>query len=563
MDFYKSLFLDIRYHFGNKFFIFFSIIFLSALLDLFAVISFLPIIEILFPGTIIKNDAITQFLNTYLEFLNLSNNIPLLVLLIITIFLVTRLLEYLSLFFTYKMSQNVKFELQKKFVNNLNNCFLSYFINIRAGEIINLYSREIGFVAEVYRLFFIIVARILIFLIILPFLIYNEFILTVVTSLSILITVLMMRKFYNMVEKTGAYVIDFHKKVSSSFTFFISNIFSIKKSLFEDKNSEIIKGETKKLLDYQVKQINYNLLLSSFVEPFYLIFLIFAFFIVFKINNNIPAEFLINMGFLLRFARHFLSIQSFYIKILNWKRYVISKKFHDNLLKEYSSTEKDGKIIILEKIKNININDLCIAFENKEIIKKFNLNLSSPFFLRISGDNGSGKTSLSRSLLGLIEIKSGKITYNNTAVNMIDKGDLSKKITILDKNPLIIKGSLLDNIAMGSKKELFDKSKILSLVSHLNLDSIFNNDNLDMETIEENGKNLSQGQQQKISIIRSIINKYEIIIIDEGTSNIDEKDEKKIIEYLYNSYKNNLQNTIFISHKSNYDEIFKQKINLS
>ena len=84
-----------------------------------------------------------------------------------------------------------------------------------------------------------------------------------------------------------------------------------------------------------------------------------------------------------------------------------------------------------------------------------------------------------------------------------------------------------------------------------------------METIEENGKNLSQGQQQKISIIRSIINKYEIIIIDEGTSNIDEKDEKKIIEYLYNSYKNNLQNTIFISHKSNYDEIFKQKINLS
>ncbi len=563
MEFYKSLLSEIRYHFGNKIFIFFSIIFFSALLDLFAVISFLPIIEVLFPGTVIQNDNLTQFLNTYLEFFNLNDSIPVLVLLIITIFLITRLLEYLSLFFTFKMSQNVKLKLQKKFIDDLNNCFLSYFINIRAGELINLYSREIWFVGEVYRLFFIIVARILIFLIILPFLIYNEFLLTVVTSLSILITVLMMRKFYNIVERTGSRVIEFHKKVSSSFTFFISNIFSIKKSLFEKKNSEIIIKQTEKLLDNQIKQTNYNLLMSSFVEPFYLIFLICAFFIVFKINNYIPAEFLINMGFLLRFARHFLSIQSFYMKILNWKRYVISKNFHDNLLKEYSSIKKDKKIRFTDKINNIDVKDLCIKFEDKEIIKNFNLNISCPFFIKISGDNGSGKTSLSRSLLGLIEIDNGKITYNNKDVNMIDKTDLSKKITILDKNPLIIKGSLLDNIALGLEKEMYDKKKILSLVSQLNLNNIFNDKNIDLENIEENGKNLSQGQQQKISVIRSMINEFEIIIIDEGTSNIDEKDEKKIIDYLFNSYNNNEKSTIFISHKSKYDEIFKQKINLN
>ena len=563
MEFYKPLLSGIRYHFGNKIFIFFSIIFFSALLDLFAVISFLPIIEILFPGTVIQNDNLTQFINTYLEFFNLNDSVPVLVLLIITIFLITRLLEYLSLFFTFKMSQKVKLKLQKKFIDDLNNCFLSYFINIRAGELINLYSREIWYAGEVYRLFFIIVARILIFLIILPFLIYNEFLLTVVTSLSILITVLMMRKFYNIVERTGSRVIEFHKKVSSSFTFFISNIFSIKKSLFEKKNSEIIIKQTEKLLDNQIKQTNYNLLMSSFVEPFYLIFLISVFFIVFKINNYIPAEFLINMGFLLRFARHFLSIQSFYMKILNWKRYVISKNFHDNLLKEYSSIKKDKKIRFTDKINNINVKDLCIKFEDKEIIKNFNLNISCPFFIKISGDNGSGKTSLSRSLLGLIEIDNGKITYNNKDVNMIEKTDLSKKVTILDKNPLIIKGSLLDNIALGLEKEMYDKKKILSLVSQLNLNNIFNDKNIDLENIEENGKNLSQGQQQKISVIRSMINEFEIIIIDEGTSNIDEKDEKKIIDYLFNSYNNNEKSTIFISHKSKYDEIFKQKINLN
>ena len=74
---------------------------------------------------------------------------------------------------------------------------------------------------------------------------------------------------------------------------------------------------------------------------------------------------------------------------------------------------------------------------------------------------------------------------------MIEKTDLSKKVTILDKNPLIIKGSLLDNIALGLEKEMYDKKKILSLVSQLNLNNIFNDKNIDLENIEENGKNLS------------------------------------------------------------------------
>jgi ABC-type bacteriocin/lantibiotic exporter with double-glycine peptidase domain len=266
------------------------------------------------------------------------------------------------------------------------------------------------------------------------------------------------------------------------------------------------------------------------------------------------------MGFLIRFGRHFLSIQSFYLKIINWKRYVISKKFHDDLISEFSYEESTNNKKKIENIENIEIQNLSISYNNEKIIQNFNLSLKNNFFIKIYGDNGSGKTTLARSMLGLIKLNEGQIKYNDIKLNEIDKISISQKITILDKNPLIIEGSILDNIKISSDNKDIDKKELLNLISLLNLEKLFNENNLQKKIIEENGKNLSQGQIQKISLLRSLMNKYEILIIDEGTSNIDINDEKKIIDHLFNLYKNKKLNIIFISHSSTYDNMFNQKI---
>ena len=73
--------------------------------------------------------------------------------------------------------------------------FLSYFVNIRTGEVTNLYNREIGFVAETYRLLLIIIARLIVFFFLLLFLLINEAYLTTLTVLLITLCVLSMKKF--------------------------------------------------------------------------------------------------------------------------------------------------------------------------------------------------------------------------------------------------------------------------------------------------------------------------------------------------------------------------------
>ena len=65
---------------------------------------------------------------------------------------------------------------------------------------------------------------------------------------------------------------------------------------------------------------------------------------------------------------------------------------------------------------------------------------------------------------------------------------------------------------------------------------------------------------QKISVIRALVNQYEVLILDEGLSNIDENNEKKDMKYLIQLYDEKKMNLIFISHKTNFDNYFKQKV---
>lgn len=560
MNFLIELFNYTKIHFEKKFFIIFTLILVSALLDFFAVISFIPIINILFPDVISGSEKILEFYLRIFDLFNIDYNAISLSFLIILIYFLVKLIEFFSEYHSLLITQNVKYKLQKEFLFKLKKSFLSYFVNIRIGEITNLYNREIHFVAESYRLLLIIIARLIIFFFLLIFLLINEALLTFSTLILILLLILSMKKFYSIIENNATDVINEQKKVSSSFTFFINNIFTIKNTLYEDNQINEIKDQTKNWIKYLIQSIRYKLIINSFIEPIFIIIVIFGIFIIFQIQSEITTNYLLNIGILLRFARHFLSIQNSYIKIINWKRYIESKKFHDNLLKDFFDNQTNHKENISE-ISEIFIENLSVSYENKTIIKNFNIKLKAPFCLKLDGKNGSGKTTLVRAIMGLIKFDTGNIKFNKSDIIQLDKKTLFNKISILDKNPLIIKGSFLDNIKFNPKS-IPKKKEIIKFIKLFDLSDIFNENNLEDKIIEEEGKNLSQGQMQKISVIRSLVNQYEVLILDEGLSNIDENNEKKIMKYLIQLYNEKKVNLIFISHKTNFDDYFKQKVSL-
>ena len=140
----------------------------------------------------------------------------------------------------------------------------------------------------------------------------------------------------------------------------------------------------------------------------------------------------------------------------------------------------------------------------KQLFTDINIEITSGQHTVISGGNGSGKSTLLGLISGILTPNNGKIISN------------SNSIAYVGATPLIINGTIKENLLYGNTKKVSNE-EILSLVNSYNL---FNETKIDLE-MKITNKSLSSGQMQKISFIRALLSKPEILILDESTSNLD------------------------------------------
>jgi ABC-type bacteriocin/lantibiotic exporter with double-glycine peptidase domain len=117
----------------------------------------------------------------------------------------------------------------------------------------------------------------------------------------------------------------------------------------------------------------------------------------------------------------------------------------------------------------------------------------------------------------------------------------------------LVKGSILDNIALGQNKDqidfenLYDSANNAQILSFINKED--NKTNIQKILKEQNVENLSGGQAQRIAIARNLYFKKDINVFDEFTSALDVKIEDKIVEHMNMIKKNKI--IIIVSHRMN------------
>ena len=152
-------------------------------------------------------------------------------------------------------------------------------------------------------------------------------------------------------------------------------------------------------------------------------------------------------------------------------------------------------------------------------------------------------TNLSLCLFRILEAEKGKIFIDNIDISQLDLLTLRQNISIIPQEPTLIEGSLRYNIDPYNN---FKDEEINTLINELNLNNFMKGKNLEYK-IEENGNNLSVGERQLICIIRALLRKNKIIIMDEATSSIDYKTEN-IIQNAIDKAMNNCT-VITIAHR--------------
>ncbi len=196
--------------------------------------------------------------------------------------------------------------------------------------------------------------------------------------------------------------------------------------------------------------------------------------------------------------------------------------------------------------------DICKSFQGVHANKDINFEVSSGEILGLLGENGAGKTTLMNILYGIYQPDSGTILINGKPVRISNPVEsINLGIGMIHQHFMLIQNhSVIENIALGYKdtpffsprKVLRQKIKAFSSQFDFQID-------LDQKVWQ-----LSAGEQQRVEIIKTLLNGADLLILDEPTSVLTPQQIKELIEIL-RRMKAAGHSVIFISHK--LDEIME------
>jgi ATP-binding cassette subfamily B protein len=184
--------------------------------------------------------------------------------------------------------------------------------------------------------------------------------------------------------------------------------------------------------------------------------------------------------------------------------------------------------------------------DNEPVLDDFSLTIKNGENLAIVGHTGAGKSSIVRLVARFYEFQSGRILLDEYDIRSLDLGHYRKQLGIVSQTPFLFSGTVEDNIRYTSPGT--SSKAIQSVVGQIGegewLDSFPNG--LFTE-VGERGAHLSTGQRQLVALMRVLVQKPAIFILDEATASIDPFTEKQIQHAINLILRNS--SSILIAHR--------------
>jgi zinc transport system ATP-binding protein len=188
--------------------------------------------------------------------------------------------------------------------------------------------------------------------------------------------------------------------------------------------------------------------------------------------------------------------------------------------------------------KLLEIKNLSAGYENNIVLENISMDVFSGDFIGVIGPNGGGKTTLIKTILGLIKPASGEMNLFISKTNIgylpqVNQIDKRFPITVID---VVRSGKANSALFSSFRKNTEEKEKAESLLAEMGISAIRN------KPIGE----LSGGQMQRVFLCRALINQPELLVLDEPSTYVDNNFEGEL--YLKLKELNEQMAIILISH---------------
>lgn len=183
-----------------------------------------------------------------------------------------------------------------------------------------------------------------------------------------------------------------------------------------------------------------------------------------------------------------------------------------------ANTETEGKEEVATLSKGIRMENVTFGYEEgKDVLKGVDVFFEAGKSYAIVGGSGSGKSTLLNLLMAGSMDYQGKIQFDNVELKEANVDSLYELISIIQQNVFVFDASIRDNVTMFRE---FPEEDLKNAMSRAHLSELLSTRG-DEYRCGENGKGLSGGEKQRISIARSLLRKSSVLLVDEATAALD------------------------------------------
>jgi ATP-binding cassette subfamily C protein CydC len=207
---------------------------------------------------------------------------------------------------------------------------------------------------------------------------------------------------------------------------------------------------------------------------------------------------------------------------------------------------------------DISAKNLSVYDEEAEkyIIKNLSFKLPHKKKLGIVGLSGSGKSTITKALLGFIKYQEGDIFIGETSYKNAAIDNIRELFTVMEQNSYVFNTSIRENLLIANKQA--EESEIINLLDKFQINHLIKESEKGLDSLlGQFGYNISGGEKQRLMLVRTFLKQSKIAILDEPTSSLDKELEKKIVEAIHEEIKE--KSCIWITHRlvemDRFDEI--------
>ncbi|MGY1495598.1 NHLP family bacteriocin export ABC transporter peptidase/permease/ATPase subunit [Streptomyces sp. QTS52] len=168
---------------------------------------------------------------------------------------------------------------------------------------------------------------------------------------------------------------------------------------------------------------------------------------------------------------------------------------------------------------------------DQPLLSGFDLTVGPGQQVALVGGSGSGKSTVSRLISGLYVPWEGVIRIDGQRLEDIPRGALAASVSFVDQDVFLFEGSVRDNVALWDPS-IPDESVVAALEDAALYDVITRRPGGIHSRVEQDGRNFSGGQRQRLEIARALVRNPSILVLDEVTSALDAETEQTVIDNL-------------------------------